>query len=406
MFNFFKRPAPQPEVTSKTLAEIELEHKAQPTPYTVSKILEILQNQPKLASALAGGVYYADNYINFKYKGFDVTLNPHNEKSNMTLKAPQAQRFITKYMTDMDETRTTGSMTTRIQVYEDLADTLDKVIAKNIAVPATLAGHKGVLGKQDDRPIFYIERLAERGHACVTDSEVTVWYQSEYDAHSEHNQNKVMEAITPGTVSHRCQIEHDETGTTKVTVPLTSSQDYTNQVTEILSDLATHARFFINYGEKNYGEVLFDDYTSDQVMEDGVTYTRYRQAVRNEHDPELMLYVPTTNTDVKLEVRKPGAQYQDIDYLVLPDDPIYNAVVAKPDCATIKLFECGTAHTLETHLEDIYKVVVEAINSPVPRFLADHSASSTPVFEHEANTPLQAAVKLDLDDLNQKQLGQ
>ncbi len=141
-------------------------------------------------------------------------------------------------------------------------------------------------------------------------------------------------------------------------------------------------------------------------MEDGVTYTRYRQIVRNEHDPELMLYVPTTNIDVKLEVRKPGAQYQDIDYLILPDDPIYNAVVAKPDCATIKLFGCSTAHTLETHLEDIYKVVVEAINSPVPRFLADHSASSTPVFEHEANTPLQVAVKLDLDDLNQKQLAQ
>ena len=68
--------------------------------------------------------------------------------------------------------------------------------------------------------------------------------------------------------------------------------------------------------------------------------------------------------------------------------------------------ECDTAHTLETHLEDIYKVVVEAINSPVPRFLADHSASSEVVFEHVANTPLQAAVKLDLDDLNQNQLEQ
>lgn len=402
MFNFFKKlkPVPQPEVTSKTLAEIELEHKAQPTPYTVSKILEILQNQPKLTSALAGGVYYADNFINFKYKGFDVTLKPYDEGSNMMLKAPHPQRFTTKYL---NETRTTDTITTKFQVYEDLADTLDHVIADNLAVPATLAGHKGVLGKQDGQPIFYIDRLARRSRACVTDSEVTVWYDSEYYAHSETNQNKAMETTTPGATPYRCQIEHD-TGTTKVTVPLTSRQDYTNQVAEILSDLATHARFFINYGEKNYGEVLFGDYISDQVMEDGVTYTRYRPATRDENEFDLTLYVPTVNKDVRLEVRKPGAQYQDIDYLVLPDDPIYSATVAKPDCATINLYECGTARTLETHLEDIYKVVVEAINSPVPRFLADHGAASEVVFEHEVNTPLQAAVKLDLDDLNQNQL--
>mgnify|MGYP003082917000 CR=1 FL=1 len=34
MFNFFKKLKPEPEATSKTLAEIELEHKAQPTPHT------------------------------------------------------------------------------------------------------------------------------------------------------------------------------------------------------------------------------------------------------------------------------------------------------------------------------------------------------------------------------------
>lgn len=153
MFNFFKKlkPVSQPEVTSKTLAEIELEHKAQPTPYTVSKILEILQDQPKLAQSLAGGVYYADNFINFKYKGFDVTLKPYDEGSNMMLKAPQPQRFMTK---QFNETRTTDTITAKFQVYEDLADTLDHVIADNLAVPATLAGHKGVLGKQDGQPIF------------------------------------------------------------------------------------------------------------------------------------------------------------------------------------------------------------------------------------------------------------
>ena len=320
----------------------------------------------------------------------------------MMLKAPQPQRFMTQYL---NEPRTTDTITTKYQVYEDLAGTLDRVITDNLAVPATLAGHKGVLGKQDGQPIFYIDRLARRSLACVTDSEVTVWYSSEYYAHSQHNQNKVMGATTPGTTPHQCQIEHDA-GTTKVTVPLTPGQDYTNQVAEILSDLATHARFFINYGEKNYGEVLFGDYISDQVVEDGVTYTRYRQATRDENELDLTLYVPTVNEDVKLEVRKPGAQYQDIDYLVLPGDPIYSATVAKPDCATINLYECDTAHTLETHLEDIYKIVVEAVNSPVPRFLADHSTSPEVVFEHEANTPLQAAVKLDLDDLNQHQLVQ
>lgn len=257
-----------------------------------------------------------------------------------------------------------------------------------------------------DNPSFYIDHLARRSHACVTDSEVTVWYSSEYYAHNETNQNKAMETTTPGTTPYRCQIKHDDTGTTKVTVPLTPGQDYTNQVAEILSDLATHARFFINYGEKNYGEVMFGDYISDQVVEDGVTYTRYRPVTRDENEFDLTLYVPTVNEDVKLEVRKPGAQYQDIDYLVLPGDPIYSATIAKPDCATINLYECDTAHTLETHLEDIYEVVVEAVNSPVPRFLADHSVSSEVVFEHEVNTPLQVAVKLDLDDLNQKQLAQ
>ena len=321
----------------------------------------------------------------------------------MTITTPAPQRFTTKYL---NETRTTNTIATKFQVYEDLADTLDHVIAENLAIPATLAGHKGVLGKQDGQPIFYIDRLARRSHACVTDSDVTVWYSSEYYAHSQHNQNKVMETTTPGTTSHPCQIEHDDTGVTKVTVPLTPGQDYADQVAEILSDLATHARFFINYGEKNYGEVLFGDYISDQVVEDGMTYTRYRSVTRDENDVDLTLYVPIANEDVKLEVRKPGAQYQDIEYLVLPDDPIYNATVAKPDCATINLFECDTAHTLETHLEDIYKAVVEAVNSPVPRFLADHNASPEVVFEHEANTPLQAAVKLDLDDLNQNQLAQ
>ena len=42
MFNLFKKLRPEPEVASKTLAEMELNHKAQPTPYTVSKIMEIL----------------------------------------------------------------------------------------------------------------------------------------------------------------------------------------------------------------------------------------------------------------------------------------------------------------------------------------------------------------------------
>ena len=204
----------------------------------------------------------------------------------MILKAPQPQRFTTKYL---NETRTTDTITTKFQVYEDLADTLDHVIADNLAVPATLAGHKGVLGKQDGQPIFYIDHLARRSHACVTDSEVTVWYNSEYFAHSQDNQNKVMKATTPGTTPHRCQIEHDDTGVTKVTVPLTPGQDYADQVAEILSDLATHARFFINYGEKNYGEVLFGDYISDQVVEDGVTYTRYRQATRDDNELDLNL---------------------------------------------------------------------------------------------------------------------
>ena len=32
MFNFFKKPKPEPEVTPKILAEMELNHKVQPTP--------------------------------------------------------------------------------------------------------------------------------------------------------------------------------------------------------------------------------------------------------------------------------------------------------------------------------------------------------------------------------------
>lgn len=140
-----------------------------------------------------------------------------------------------------------------------------------------------------------------------------------------------------------------------MTVDLKGSESYPQLVSNILSDLVTYPRLFTDVGEKDYGQVLFEEYTTDTVTRNDQLYTRYQATdhVPTDANPELTLYVPTNGDAIELEVRYPknNIQYRDIEYKAGPNTTNYATSSRNPDYATITIHHCPTSYLFENKVD-------------------------------------------------------
>lgn len=279
-----------------------------------------------------------------------------------------------------------------------------------LMVHAELAGHEGYLGQLDGKPIF---RANTPDSICVTDTHI----HCEYDL-AANNDSVTKLGVTnyvkiPGNMPYQCSVQR-YLGEAFVKVGLEDvPYDYSQFVSQVLSDLTTYKRALINYGQ-DFGQVLFDDYTRDTQVRDGITYTAYREVkstatTTTAPEAQLTLLVPTTMDPILLEVRHPHSfkEYRDIQFLD-KNQIIHMADSEERDYGTISI-QCETVHQLAGYRDQLRALTMDVVkpNSLLDAIPSDANATIAPTeVEKPQGSPLQAAVKLDLDDLNQPSLQQ
>lgn len=393
MFNFFKKTKPE---SPKTLSAWE-------------QIIEVVKSDPKVSNLEA-----THDDITCQYQDLQLTIKNNNY---ITFEASEGTRFGMSYESSTGDTIVSDLRQNWTNMVGFDLDTLMTKIDKNyekakscLMVHAELAGHEGYLGQLDGKPIF---RTNTPDSICVTDTHI----HCEYDF-AANDDSVVKPGVTnyvkiPGNMPYQCSVQR-YLGEAFVKVGLEDAPyDYSQFVNQVLSDLTTYKRALINYG-RDFGQALFDDYTRDTQVRDGVTYTVYREAKSLATDttaPEaqLTLLVPTTMDPILLEVRHPHSfkEYRDIQFLN-KNQIIHMADSEERDYGTISI-QCETVHQLAGYRDQLRALTMDVVkpNSLLDAIPSDANATIAPTeVERPQGSPLKAAVKLDLSDLDQNQLEQ
>ena len=393
MFNFFKKSEPE---SPKTLSAWE-------------QIIEVVKSDPKVSDLEA--THYG---ITCQYQDLKLVITDDNY---ITFEASEGTRFGMYDISSTGDTIVAGLRQNWTNMVTFDLDTLMTKIDKNyekakscLMVHAELAGHEGYLGSLDGKPVF---RTNTPDSICVTDTHIYCEYNLATNNDSVLNPGSINHVKIPGNMPYQCSVQR-HLGNAFVKVGLEDvPYDYSQFVSQVLSDLTTYKRALINYGQ-DFGQVLFDNYTRDTQVRDGITYTVYREAkptatTTTAPDAQLTLLVPTTMDPLLLEVRHPHSfkEYRDIQFLN-KNRIIHMADSEERDYGTISI-QCETVHQLAEYRDQLRALTMNVVkpNSLLDAIPLDANATIAPTeVEKPQGSPLQAAVKLDLSDLDQNQLKQ